>query len=946
MTVPRRHILDWTRPLPAQAAAWLARNWEGSGPLDLSDHIVIVPTRQSGRRLREALAVHAASRHQAVFPPRVWLSERLVAESPDQDPASRHDALFAWIDVLSTIDLADFGDVFPVAPPARSFSWAMRLARQFLQLQATLAESGLRIGDVPRRSDGAIPEMNRWIQLAALEGRYDAVLNRIGLRDPQSARIKNANTGSPPENASRIVLVATPDPMPLALRYLENIDARTAVEVLIVASPDEPLEDGFDPWGRPLTESWIRRTVDLPDFEQRVHLCADPSDEANRVIEALEEVPAADASIAIGIADPEVAAPLKHGLERAGRAVFDPEGRARRADPLHHLLELLGTFARNPTFTHVEALARCPDVLRWLETELPPGDGKAFSAARWLAGLDELHARHLPGTIDEARDHARSLSHHFPELGPGLERLEELRGLVTTTTVEDAARQPLHRIFGRRNLDLESEADARTVESAQAWTQVSKAVSDTSLRFGGISRQDAWEAALQAYGETVRFDDKPAEAIEFQGWLELLWEDTPHLVVCGLNDGSVPTAIVGDPFLPESLRERLGLSTNALRQARDAYLLHALIAMRQIDGQCDLLLAKFSATGEPLRPSRLLLACADQDLPGRVRYLFREIPATGANTPWRRAWKLRPEWPLRTIPSMPVTGFRNYLACPFRFYLRHGLHLESVDPQKAELDARDFGNICHAALEAMGRNPSLGGCEDGGILRDFLLSNLEERVRSIYGKNLSLPLVIQLESARQRLARAADVQAQLHAEGWRIEEVECPLKFAIGSLEVRAKIDRIDRHAETNAYRILDYKTSDRPVNPSAAHVRRTGRSVDVDLLPDFARFTIDGTDLVWIDLQLPLYLHAIGGRLGNNVSCGYFNLPKAVNDTAVALWDGYTEEWQANADRCARGVAEAVASGRFWPPAELDERRDDFASLFHHGAVESVEIGEATAKP
>jgi ATP-dependent helicase/nuclease subunit B len=40
-------------------------------------------------------------------------------------------------------------------------------------------------------------------------------------------------------------------------------------------------------------------------------------------------------------------------------------------------------------------------------------------------------------------------------------------------------------------------------------------------------------------------------------------------VVAGLNDGLVPDAVVGDAFLPESLRERLGLKTNAARLARD-----------------------------------------------------------------------------------------------------------------------------------------------------------------------------------------------------------------------------------------------------------------------------------------------------------------------------------------------------------------------------------------
>ena len=48
----------------------------------------------------------------------------------------------------------------------------------------------------------------------------------------------------------------------------------------------------------------------------------------------------------------------------------------------------------------------------------------------------------------------------------------------------------------------------------------------------------AGEIALQLYGESKFTEEKPAGALELQGWLELLWEDAPHLVVGGLK----PTA--------------------------------------------------------------------------------------------------------------------------------------------------------------------------------------------------------------------------------------------------------------------------------------------------------------------------------------------------------------------------------------------------------------------
>jgi len=84
-----RHFLPWDKPLLPQAVAHLAAGWNGAGPLDLSRLLVIVPTRQSGRRLREALAEHAAGRGQAALPPRIMTPDGLIAPAALPAVASR-----------------------------------------------------------------------------------------------------------------------------------------------------------------------------------------------------------------------------------------------------------------------------------------------------------------------------------------------------------------------------------------------------------------------------------------------------------------------------------------------------------------------------------------------------------------------------------------------------------------------------------------------------------------------------------------------------------------------------------------------------------------------------------------------------------------------------------------------------------------------------------------
>jgi ATP-dependent helicase/nuclease subunit B len=103
---------------------------------------------------------------------------------------------------------------------------------------------------------------------------------------------------------------------------------------------------------------------------------------------------------------------------------------------------------------------------------------------------------------------------------------------------------------------------------------------------------------------------------------------------------------------------------------------------------------------------------------------------------------------------------------------------------------------------------------------------------------------------------------------------------------------------------------------------------------------TVDGQPRTWADLQLPLYERALAAEFGPGVACGYFNLPKAIGESGVALWEEFSTELKASAWACALGACAAIRVGEFWPPRELPAReaeRDEFAGLFHHGAAASV---------
>jgi len=953
----RLQLLTWDRPLLERAVAHFAAGSGGGAALDLSDRMIVVPTQQAGRRLRAALAVHAAARGGAVLAPRVVVPEQILglALPPGATVATRAQALMAWAEALRCADLGGLRDVFPLDPPERDFAWALRLAGEMTRLQAALAEGGLRIADVAARAGAGFEEPRRWEQLARLEGDAEARLGAAGLMTTQAAAIAAAAAPQPPpDGVRRIAVIGTPDPLPAAMRVLEVWSQTTEVEILVhgPAEPDQmPGTALFDEWGRPRPEVWRERPLVLEPFEKRVRLCADPAAQAAQIAALLaatiantqpeHHAPTAGL-VGVGSADPEVLPLLAAELRAAGVEPHLPEGRPLAREALAGLLAALLNAVRADDWASAGALVRRSEVLEFLATET----GAVPDAL--LAGLDELHAEHLPPTLAEARRHTEALEPRYPGLGAALGRLELLVAELRAGAFPEAWNAVLARLHASSRLDLARPADRAFAEAAEAWRAAAEEVAvaagatPAARRDQGraLRTDDLCGLALQLFGAGRVFDDKPAGAVELDGWLELVFRDEPVLLVAGLNDGCAPEAVAGHAFLPESLRERLGLKTNAQRFARDAWQLAALAACRAQGGRLEVLLGKTSAAGDPLRPSRLLFQCAEAELPARVRFLFRELPPAGGNVAWRRAWRWRVPW-VGAAERLRVTGFRDYLACPFRFYLKHRLGMEPVDAAKRELDAADFGTLVHRVLERLGQDSAWRDCTDGEKLAREFEATLDAVVKARFGAQLALPLRVQAESARQRLAAVARLQAAERAAGWVIQHTEWKLpkgRLAVGGIELSGTIDRIERHEASGAWRVLDYKTSETAKTPAEAHLQgdRAGRA----WLPE-SRFEVEGKPSRWTDLQLPLYRWALGEALGaRDAAIGYFNLPKAVTETRIEVWEDFGDELQAAALRCAAAVGAGVRAGRHWPPVE-EVDNDDFASLIHDGTAASFDVGD-----
>lgn len=924
-----RHFLGWDRPALHTVVAHLVQDL--SGPtLDLSDAVVIVPTRHSGRRLREALAQAAAAQGAGVIPPRVMTPESFLAHAASDIPtADSTESVAAWCFTLARAQGEQLTALFP-SPPREDFGWRLSCAERFHRLQRSLAENGWTIISLAAAIAGEeagsplVPpgEQERWQDLATIEADYLTVLGNLGLRDPNHARIEALSSLSLPEGCCRIVVPALPDPLPLFCHALRSAAAEVPVEILVQAPAD--LASDFDDLGRPLQEVWATRRIPLPD--ESIRFVAGPTDQAEEAVKVALSL--APGELAIGAPDTEVLPFLDKSLAHVGLTSYNPAGNPLRGHTLAHLLESVGKLVSGRAFRDLAALLRHPDYLRFLRRE-----NKGLSFADLLAQADEFQNEHLPRNLADVQRHLGTSGVRYPAFAVAIKSVTRHVAEIERAVGAEGFLAFMAKVYAGKKLDRNRPEDRRFQAAARDMAALLCKFDGPLFEALELTRADRLQLMQRSLQALRFYPERESGSIELLGWLELQWEDVPTLVVTGMNDGSVPEAVVGDAFLPDSLRGKLGLRSNDSRFARDAYLLSVLLHSRS-PGAVLLVVGKTTAQGDPRKPSRLLFLCPDEELPGRTLTLFGDVQQRSTRIVPSYTWKLRPA--AAPCPeTLSVTSFKSFLACPFRFYLTYLLRMAECDDRATELDAMLFGSLCHHVLEAFGRSAALKDSDDPAQISAFLRHEASAWVHGRYGPTLPLPVEIQYRAALKRLHHVARVQAQERSDGWRIVSAEQQLGGREGlpfaGLRVRGKVDRIDRH-EDGRVRLLDYKTSDSPTPPAKAHLR--GGAGDAD---DYALVEVSGKVHRWADLQLPLYKLFIEQEMGESVACGYFNIPKAVTETGIAMWEELDSTLVDEAAACAEAIIGRIVRGEFWPAAG-SLPYDDFEEILIGGPEISID--------
>jgi ATP-dependent helicase/DNAse subunit B len=407
--------------------------------------------------------------------------------------------------------------------------------------------------------------------------------------------------------------------------------------------------------------------------------------------------------------------------------------------------------------------------------------------------------------------------------------------------------------------------------------------------------EEFWRAVKSVLRlKPLRLDDGRRNVVHVLSAPEARQWELPVVFVCGMTEKHFPQFHRQDPFFPDDARRRLNAGGIRVRTAaeferEERALFESAIARATM--LVTLSYPEFDARGDRNLPSLFLedlglLAESGAGLPACLLGVKKaDGPTNGVGTPVRPTEIRTPgllRWLHDKTALVSPTALESYLQCPFQYFGGKTLRLKTAPARPEErLDFMTQGSIVHATLAEWYAQPQ----DIAPLFESIFATELEE---------LRIPPGYHVE--RLRNAMLEDLQAFAEDARWPCgsfqSQMEQPFEFALETVGVRGKIDRLDVAPDGRAY-VIDYKYS----GP-----QRTKQRLSDDNL-----------------LQAPLYVMAAEKAFGTRpAGMFYVGLKGGVvyagwSDAPVAdlTAEPIPERWLENAEERTLRVVEEIRTGR-----------------------------------
>ncbi|MBF0409195.1 MAG: PD-(D/E)XK nuclease family protein [Candidatus Riflebacteria bacterium] len=917
-----RIFLGWDRPFLHSLIDFLFEKYSDKNQWDLSEVSIFFASSRSARRLRELLAERAESERLLMLLPRFYTMGELpeLFYEAEKAIAGKIVSILARMQSLEDTPPEIVSAVFPEYSSESSTQQRMSIST-FLNNLATEISSGLISFEVAceklSEKIPAFPDENRWKALHLLQCKYLEILEKNGFYDLNDARMQILECKRKIKTLSgQFYLACLPE-----LSYMQKRFIKLSEDSFIplVFAPEE-YKNYFDDMGSIFPEKWAAETIQIDP--ENLSIVENSARQAHEILSLLSGMTSSNLlkditadRITISLGDEKNGPLMEKYLELAGLPVHPASGIPLCQTSPALLIMTIAEYVSKYDYKSLATLIRHPA----LEYSLKCTDNP-------VEMLDKFIVSHIPDEIN--------FEDPFLKTDDGLKIKDlvlQVNGLVY---IDKYMKMPINswapkiwKILGRLFFPDGTIISQLNV-SYETFSEMKKALEhfwktkNSASFIPEITFYEALSLLIRLMSEQASPVATETSGIEMLGWLETPLDDAPLLFITSFNEGMIPQNIDFDPFLTDGVRSILGLSNNTFRYARDKANFKSILSSRTVR----LLAARTGLRGESLAPSRIILSVQDNMLPEVIQKFYPKEKIVQGGDLWK---PLKTSETISFLVPFPgnhidpntgkiqgknddtynVTEFRDYLNCPYRYYLKHILKLKLVNDRINEMDAMIYGNFLHKILENFSASKVIRSTDSSEIF-NFLKNEAEVLFISNFGNEASVILNAQLDTTLKRLEFFASVQSELAAGDWVIRNdfSEAPgeafLEVDGKKARICGRIDRIDEHPK-EGFRLYDYKTFDECRTPNEKHLQSRE----------------------FVDLQLPLYkLLAENNGINRNIGLGYFCIPGKFDENPIKMAK-WSDEFLSNAYEKAKEVIRNIRNGVFWPPRSeiLD---DEFSDL------------------
>ena len=324
--------------------------------------------------------------------------------------------------------------------------------------------------------------------------------------------------------------------------------------------------------------------------------------------------------------------------------------------------------------------------------------------------------------------------------------------------------------------------------------------------------------------------------------------------VSGLTDTQWPQASQPVPLLPLTLQRSHGMPSAtpaaALEQSR-------VTIGRLVDRVPDLVLSSPQSDHEhSVRPSPLILSCP----------LVTEAELLGSRA--RPSQRVAPDdnrLETRADPVPPVEARRlrggigtlsMHSICPLRAFIENRLLARPLETVRPGFDARQRGIAAHAAVGRL--------FSDRPSRQEVLSWSPQDRARRIDrscyralrglfgGAETRLGALFELELARLRSMLTRLLEMESTRAPFRVVGVEQTVRTVVGGLNVRGRIDRIDKLGSDGPLAVIDYKTGSR--NYPSDWLKKRPRDLQLPFYASFLEGEVEAVVIAALNPANPEY--------------------------------------------------------------------------------------------